>query len=728
MKKVILKVEGMSCSACQNRVEKYLNKQDGVNASVNLVMQEALIEYDEEKVSLSDLDRFIEEAGYKSAGIYHEKLEEKKDNTKYYLIGFAFLIIVIMYISMSHMIGLPVIPYLHMIKNPINYGVSLFILTIPFIIFGFDILKSGIVKLFHKSPNMDTLVTIGVFASLIYSIINLILIVLGNNMLVENLYFESSAMIIYFIKLGRFIDKHSKEKTKEAIKELVLITPQSAIIKTNNGEKEVTIDEVKKGDILICKPGMKVAVDGIITSGVSHLDEAFITGESLPSKKSKNDKVIAGSINIDGYIEYKAEKIGPESTISEIVRLVVEATSTKTQLQRIADKVSGYFVPGIMIIATITFISYLLLGYSFNESIISFVTVLVVACPCALGLATPLAIVVSEGKCAKDGILIKTSETLENVNKIDTIIFDKTGTLTYGNLKISKINNYSKYKDNELFSLVASLENNSTHPIANAFKDYYDSKIKVSNFKNISGVGLFGVINKKEFYVGNNKLFKKLDIKNEYLKDEKDLMDKGNSIIYVFEDNKVIALIGVKDIIRDSSKTTIKELIKLNKDVIMLSGDNERAASIIAKELGISKVIANVLPSEKEKAIKELINDNHKVMMVGDGINDAPSLASATIGVSVNSGTDIAGDSADVILMQDDLSKIVSLFNISKKTVRIIKQNLFWAFIYNILMIPLAIGLLKPFGLSITPMIASISMTISSLCVVFNSLRLRNGK
>ena len=728
MKKVILKIDGMSCSACSNRVEKYLNKQDGVSASVNLVMAQALIEYDEEKVSLSDLDKFVEEAGYKSLGVYHKELEEKKDNTKYYLIGFAFLIIVLMYVSMSHMIGLPVIPFLHMINHPINYGVALFVLTIPFIIFGFDIIKSGIVKLFNKNPNMDTLVTIGVVASFTYSIVNLILIILGNNMLVENLYFESSAMIIYFIKLGRVIDKHSKEKTKEAIKELVQITPQSAIIKTKAGEKEITIDEVKKGDILICKPGMKVAVDGIITSGETHLDEAFITGESNPTKKSKDDKVIAGSINIDGYIEYKAEKIGPESTISEIVRLVVEATSTKAPIQRLADKVSGYFVPGIMIIATITFISYLLLGYPFNEAIISFVTVLVVACPCALGLATPLAIVVSEGNSAKKGILIKTSETLENVNKIDTIVFDKTGTLTYGNLKISKINNYSKYKDSELLSIIASLENNSSHPIANAFKDYYDSKIKISNFKNIAGIGLSGTINKKEIFVGNDKLFKKINIKNENSDDEKELSENGNSIVYVIENNKVIALIGVKDIIRDNAKSTIKELKRIGKEVIMLTGDNEVTAGIIAKELGIDKVIANVLPSEKEKEIKELINDNHKVMMVGDGINDAPSLASATIGVSVNSGTDIAGDSADVILMQDDLSKIVSLFSISKKTVRIIKQNLFWAFIYNIFMIPLAIGLLKPLGLSITPMIASISMTISSLCVVFNSLRLRSDK
>ena len=724
MKKVILKIEGMSCSACQNRVEKYLNKQEGVKASVNLVMAQALIEYDEDKVTLADLDRFVSESGYKSLGVYDEKLEEKKDNTKNKLIILSFVIILLMYVSMSHMIGLPVIPYLNMLKYPIYYGVVLFILTIPFIIFGFDILKSGIIKLIHKNPNMDTLVTIGVLSSFIYSIVNLILIILGNKMLVEKLYFESSAMIIYFIKLGRFIDKHSKEQTKEAIKKLVQITPQSALIKTNDGEKEITIDEVNKGDILICKPGMKVAVDGIIVSGEAHLDEAFITGESVPTKKSRNDKVIAGSININGYIEYKAERIGPESTISEIVRLVVEATNTKAPIQRLADIVSGYFVPGIMIIAGLTFLSYLILGNSFNDSLISFVTVLVVACPCALGLATPLAIVVSEGRSAKEGILIKTSETIETANKIDTIIFDKTGTLTYGNLKVSKINNYSQYNDKELLKLVASLENNSTHPIANAFKKYYDAKTKVDKFHNITGMGISGIIDKKEIYVGNHKLLKELNIKNENNEDEIKLLEEGNSSIYVVENNKIIALIGVKDIIRDKTKNVIEELKRRGKEVIMLSGDNEITANIIAKEVGIDQVIASVLPSEKEKIIKKLIDDNHKVMMVGDGINDAPSLATSTIGISMNGGTDIAGDSADVILIQDDLSKIVRLLDISRKTIRIIKENLFWAFIYNILMIPLAIGLFKPLGFSISPMIASISMTLSSLCVVFNSLRL----
>ena len=725
MKKVILKIDGMSCSACQNRVEKYLNKQDGVNASVNLVMAQALIEYDENQVSISDLERFVSESGYTSLGIYNEKEENKKDNTKYYLIVYAFFTILLMYVSMSHMIGLPVIPFLHMINHPVNYAVCLFILSIPFLIFGFDILKSGISKLIHKSPNMDSLVTIGVLSSLIYSIINMIFIILGNEELVENLYFESSAMIIYFIKLGRYIDKNSKEKTKEAIKELVQITPQSALLKDKTGEREVTIDMVKKGDILICKPGMKIAVDGIIVTGSTHIDESFITGESMPAKKNKNDKVVAGSINIDGYIEYKAERIGPESTISEIVRLVMEATSTKAPIQRIVDTISGYFVPGIIVIAILTFIVYLILGNNFNASIITFVTVLVVSCPCALGLATPLAIVVSEGKSAKEGILIKTSETLENAYKIDTIIFDKTGTLTYGQLKVSTVNNYSNYSDKELLELVSSLENNSTHPISNAFKSYYNSKIKVKNFKNIDGIGITGIINNKEIYIGNNKLFNILKINNKYKYDEEKLTDNANSIIYVIENKRIIALIGVSDVIRNNAKETIKKLKKMNKEVIMLSGDNDKVANIIAKSVGIDRVISNVMPSEKEKVIKKLIKENHKVMMIGDGINDAPALTSSNIGVSFNSATDIAGSSADVLLMNDDLSKIIDLLKISKKTIKIIKENLFWAFIYNIIMISIAMGIFKSYGIIISPMIASIAMTISSLCVVFNSLRLK---
>ena len=408
-----------------------------------------------------------------------------------------------------------------------------------------------------------------------------------------------------------------------------------------------------------------------------------------------------------------------------MVRLVVEATNTKAPIQRIADKVSGIFVPSIIGIAILTFIIYLIIGKSFNDSIISFVTVLVVACPCALGLATPLALVTSIGTSSKNGILIKKGEILENAKDIDTIVYDKTGTLTYGKLSISKINNYSKHSDKELLKMIAGIEHNSTHPIGTAFKDYYDSNFKVNNFTNLSGMGICGEINKKKIYIGNNRIITKLKIINIHEQEEKELVKNGNSILYVIEDKKIIALIGVKDIVRENAKSTIKELLSMNKEIIMLSGDNEETANIIAKELGIKKVIANVLPSEKEKVLKELKNENHKIMMIGDGINDAPSLASSDIGVSLSGATDIAGDSADVILVQDDLSRIITLFEISKKTMKIIKQNLFWAFIYNVLMIPVAIGLFKPFGITISPMIASISMTISSLTVVFNSLRLR---
>ena len=729
MKKVILSIGGMTCSACSSGLEKYLNKQVGIkSANVNLVMANASIEYDEKKLNLSQIEQFVKQAGFKSLGEFKEiKIESKNKKVKILFLIYTVLAIILMYISMGHMIKLPVISIFNPHENPIIYTVSLFLLSIAFVIYGYDILLSGIKKLIHKSFNMDTLVTIGVLTSFLYSTVILVFNLL-NKSITNNYYFESSIMILYFIKLGRYIDKNAKGKTKEAIKELVQITPKTALIKKSDEVIETTIDEVKKGDILICKPGMKVAVDGVIVNGETHLDEAFITGESIPFKKTKDDKVIAGSINLDGYIEYKAERIGPDSTISEIVKLVVEATNTKAPIQRLADKVSSIFVPGIMIIALMTLIIYLILGNSFSDSIISFVTVLVVACPCALGLATPLAVVVSIGKSAKDGILIKNSEVLENANKVDTIIFDKTGTLTYGTLKISNICNYSKYTDDELLKSIAALENNSTHPISSAFKEYFDSKIKIDKFKNIEGIGLTGIINKKEIYVGSNKLFSKLNIKNEYLKEEKKLLEDGNSIIYVIENKDVIALIGVKDIIRDNVKSTIKDLKNIGKEVIMLSGDNEITANIISKELEINKVIANVLPSEKEKVIKELINDNHNVMMIGDGINDAPSLASATIGVSINGGTDIAIDSADIILMQDDLTKIVTLLETSKKTVRIIKENLFWAFFYNILMIPIAIGLLKPVGLIISPMIASISMTISSLYVVLNSLRLKRSK
>lgn len=731
MKKIILKIDGMTCSACSSSLEKYLLKQDGINdALVNLVMSSASISY-EDNITIEDLNRFVSEAGFKSLGIYDEQ-EKKDDNKNIYFIVNGLLALLVLYISMSHMVHLPVIPFLHMTNHPINYSVCLFIFSIYFIYFGWDIIISGIKNIKYNSPNMDTLVTLGVVSSFIFSTFNMIMILNGNNEYVENLYFESICIILYLIKFGRYIDGISKEKTKDAIKGLVTITPKSAILFKNNKEKEVTIDEVKKGDILIVKPGNRFAVDGSIVKGNAHVDESFISGESLPVKKGIDDKVVAGSINLDGEVLYKAENIGRDSTISEIVRLVVEATNTKAPIARIADKVSGIFVPIVIVLAVITLLVHLILGFSFNESIVYFVTVLVCACPCALGLATPLAIVVSEGLCAKNGILVKKSDILENANKIDVIVFDKTGTLTYGNLRISKIINNSDYTNNDLMEIVSSLENKSTHPIASAFNNYAtENKLKslnVDEFKNIAGIGLKGIINENEYLIGNNKILQKYKIDNNIDKEEKELSLDGNSIVYVVENKKVIALIGVKDIIRNNAQNVINKLKQINKRIIMLTGDNETIANIIAKSIGIKEIIANVSPKDKSNKIKELKNKGLKVMMVGDGINDAPSLSISDIGVSLNSAIDIAADSADVILMRNDLNSIYNLFDISKKTLSNIKGNLFWAFFYNICMIPLASGLLEFANITMNPMIAGLSMTLSSFTVIINVLRLKRWK
>ena len=731
MKKIILSIEGMTCSACSNGLEKYLNKQDGIKqASVNLVMANASIEYDEKKLNIDNLNEFVKKAGFKSLGEFKEiKTEGKNKKEKIKFIIFTILAIIFMYIAMGHMVNLPTLEIIDVNRNPIGYTICLFIFAILFIIYGFDVLKNGYKNLIHKTPNMDTLVGIGVLSSFIYSVYSMFLIIRGETYVVHNLYFESVAMVIYFVKLGRYLDGISKDKTKEAIQKLVKITPESATIKIDGKEKTVTIDEVKKGDIVVSKPGERISVDGKIIEGKAHLDESFITGESKPASKSKGEKVIAGSINYDGYIEYEAEKIGKESTISEIVKLVVEASNTKAPIAKVADKVSSYFVPIVIVLAILTFLAYLILGYDFSKSLIVFVTILVVACPCSLGLATPLAIVVSEGLCANNGILVKKSEILENAQKINTVIFDKTGTLTYGTLKISEIKNYTNIEDKKLLQIVGSIESKSSHPISKAFTEYLKENklefLEVKEFGNVSGYGIIGKVNNKKMIIGNAKILKSFDIENTYEDDEKNLAQKGNSIVYVVQENEIIALIGVNDIIRENAKEVIQELNKNKIETIMLTGDNKETAEKIAEDLGITKIISNVLPSEKTQEIKKLKQENKKVMMCGDGINDSPALATADIGVSVKSGTDIAMDSSDVILTRNSLDSILKLINISKKTMRIIKQNLFWAFFYNTLMIPIAMGILKPFGISINPMIASLAMVISSLTVILNTLRLK---
>ena len=726
MKKITLSVDGMTCSACSVGLEKYLNKQDGIKAtSVNLVLGTATIIYDETKLTPDDLDKFVSKAGFKSLGEFKE-LEEinKKKKTKINLIIFTVLILIFMYISMGQMLNLPVPNILSKDENPVNYVITIFILSLAFLIYGFDIIKNGYKNAIHLTLNMDTLITLGVFSSFLYSLYNMILILNGNYDKVHDLYFESSAMVIYFIKLGRYFEGISQNKTKEAIKKLVTVTPDKAYLKENDKIKEITLDEIKKDDILVCHPGEKIAADGTIVSGEAHLDESFITGESSPLKKSLNDKVITGSINYDGYIEYKAEKFGKNSAISEIVKLVTEASSDKSKIETLADKISGYFVIIVIILATITFLLHLLTGNSFGASLNYFVTVLVVACPCSLGLATPVAIIISEGLCASHGLVIKKSSAFETANKIKAIIFDKTGTLTYGKPRISEIINYTDKPDDEILKLVSSAEIKSSHPLSTAFKNYlenhnlkpYDS----SDFKNTPGKGIEATVNSQKLIIGSSSFLKENKIKIPKNK------IKNNTLIYVSINGKLSAVISISDVIRKEAKEVIEKLNSQGIQTIMLTGDNSAVAKAISSSLNIKEYYASQTPKDKAQVIQKLKEKYGYIMMCGDGINDSIALTKADIGLSLKGASDIAINCADVILIKDDLTGILNLLNVSKKTFRKIKQNLFWAFFYNSLMIPIAMGLVK--DLTISPVIASIAMMFSSIFVVLNSLSLNKIK
>lgn len=729
MKKVLLKIGGMTCSACSSGLEKYLNKQDGVvRANVNLVMNNASIEYDDKKLSLKDIEKFVDKAGFESLGIDNLKKEErKKSGEKINLILTSIFSIAILYVSMAHMIGLPDIPFLSMMEHPLNYAVSLLVLTTVVLGLGYNILKNGIKNLIHGTPNMDTLVTIGVFASFIYSVYETVQIFLGDTSFVHSLYYESAAIVIFFIRIGKYVEGINTDKTKEAIQELMTITPNSAVIERDGKELTVTLDEIEKGDIVICKPGEKVAVDGVVVYGISHINESFITGESMPVKVEAGSKVIAGSINYEGAIKYKAEKIGRESTVSEIVRMVVEATNTKAPISKLADRVSSVFVPIVIAIAIITFFVWLIIGKNFAVALNYFVTVLVVACPCSLGLATPLAIVIASGVCSKKGILVKNSESLENAHKVKTIIFDKTGTLTKGTLSFSKMYNYSDLNDDDIFKIIAGVEKKSEHPIAKAIVEEAEKRNidfdEVKEFKAISGQGVFAVVENYDVLIGNKRLMDANNISvNESDFDE--LVNDGNSILYVSLNNKVVALIGVKDVVKENVSEVISSLKKKNINVVMLTGDNEVTAKKIAEIAGIETVVANVMPSQKAEYVEKFKKDG-LVMMCGDGINDSVSLVKADIGVSVSSGTDIAMDSAQVVIMNDNLDRINDLIRISSKTIRNISGNLFWAFFYNICMIPIAMGVFVGLGVSMNPMLAALAMVFSSLFVVLNALRLR---
>lgn len=720
MKKVQLKVEGMTCSACSSGLEKFLLKQKGIlSANVNLILGMVTIEY--ENLSIHDLENYISQAGFSSSSEYTYTEDSRIYSVKKRnLILFGFLLIFLMYVSMGSMISLPELFSYSL--HPIGYAFLLLFVSVLFIIYGFDILKSGFLNLIHRMLNMDSLVLFSVFFCFFYSFYGFIQVCFGNSFFLHQLYFESVSMVIYFVKLGRFLENISRDKTSSTIKNLVTITPKNAIMKKGKEQVLVSLDEISVDDILLCRPNEKFAVDGEVVKGEGHVDESFLTGESVPVLKKRGSSVLAGSINYDGVLEYKAKKIGKDSTVSSIVRMVVDSLSKKNKIERLADKISSYFVPFIFLVAVFTLIIKLFLGFSFISSFHSFVTVLVIACPCALGLAVPFVISVSYGLCAGRGIIVKDGESLEMMKNIDKVVFDKTGTLTYGQLKVYKTFSYQE-DSYSVLKIVRSLESLSTHPIATAFSK--EDLLSVSSYREIPGMGVEGIIDGEHYYVGNQKLLKKLGLSDVHKENYQELVHAGCSILYLACEDKVLGLIGVRDMIREDMKYVISCLEEKGISTIMLTGDNLDTARVIARELGIREIHADVLPRDKASIIRGYVASGNNVVMVGDGVNDAVALVEATIGISINEGTDVANDASDVILMNHNLSNLLDFMDISKKSYHIIRQNLFWAFFYNICMIPIAIGILEPFGIVLNPMLASLFMTISSLTVVFNSLRLK---
>ena len=716
MKNIILNVGGMTCSGCSAGLEKYLNKQDGIfSASVNLVLATVKIEYDGNLLDVNKLNKFIEEAGFTSYGEEYNKNKRKPE--RLVLLIYTVLTILLMYISMENMFKITMPNIINMHFNPIIYSISLAAITFLYFIYGFDIIKTGIKNLVHKMPNMDSLIMIGVIVNYLYSLFNMILVFKGDMNGLHHLYFEASAMTILFVKIGRFIDKNNRIKATDAVRGLVSVTPKKAVKLVDGEEKTVTINEISKGDIIVCRPGEKIAVDGIVRKGRTNINEALITGESKPVHKEIGNEVIAGSINCNGYIEYEAVRIGRETNISNIVKMVVEATNSKTEIQKFVDKVSGIFVPVIFILAVLASILNFIVIRDISIAVNVFVTVLVVACPCALGIATPLAMVVSIGKLSKNGIFIKSSESLEILKGIKNIVFDKTGTLTNGKFSV-----VDKNISDENMQILQSIEFNSKHPIAQSICEYSDfNKIEVTNFREIEGYGVQADIGNSTYYVGSSKFVKEQCINNIYCNDEEKFLSNGYTIVYLFNNDGVLGIVGLADTVKDGVKELIQELKNMNKNIYMLTGDNEAAAKIIANEIGIDNVESNLTPKQKLVYVSNMNDDTNSVMMVGDGINDSPSLKSAAIGVSVEGGSDISADSSDIILMNSNIGIISLLLKVGKKTNRIIKQNLFWAVFYNCLMIVVATGLLP---IHINPMIASMAMMMSSLMVVFNSLRL----
>lgn len=731
------KIEGMTCSACASRVEKVTNKMPGVeNAVVNFATEKLSVSYDADSVSFGDIKAKVEKAGYKLIREDEQKVEEKKKKLDekgkllWRLILSLIFAVPLLTITMGHMVGMPLPKIIDPMMNPLNFAIIQLVLTIPVMIIGYKFYYIGYKNLFKLSPNMDSLIAIGTSAAFIYSLYGTYKIYTGDGSYAMNLYYEAAVTILALITLGKYLEAISKGKTSQAIKKLMGLAPKTATIVRDGKELVIPIDEVIVGDIVIVKPGEKLPVDGEVIEGATAVDEAMLTGESIPVEKTVGSKVIGASINKTGFIKYKATKVGKDTALSQIIKLVEDAQGSKAPIAKMADIIASYFVPIVIGLAILASIGWLVAGESGVFALTIFISVLVIACPCALGLATPTAIMVGTGKGAEYGVLIKGGEALEVTHQIDTIVFDKTGTITEGKPVVTDIITTTISED-ELLSIAASSEKGSEHPLGEAIvKGAEERNIKfkeISNFKAIPGHGIQVEIEGKVILLGNKKLMTEnsIEIGDLGVKSDK-LANEGKTPMYIAINNKLEGIIAVADTVKPSSKEAIENLHKMGIKVAMITGDNKKTADAIAKQVGIDIVLAEVLPEDKANEVKKLQEKGSKVAMVGDGINDAPALAQADIGIAIGTGTDVAIESANIVLMKGDLKDVATAIKLSKATIRNIKQNLFWAFGYNVLGIPVAMGVLHIFGGPLlNPMIGAAAMSLSSVSVLTNALRLR---
>jgi len=730
-------VTGMSCAACANAVEKVLNKNTNISASVNIATEKLNIEYDEKKYDFDKIREIVESAGYglvedmtedKKLELYQEKIKSLKNR----LILAIIFVVPLLYISMGHMLGTTLPEFLNPKVNPLNFALAQFVLTLPIIYAGRDFFSHGFKNLARKSPTMDSLIAIGATSAVLYGIYATFRIITVDTEAHMDLYYESAGTIITLILFGKLLEAKTKGQTSSAIKKLIGLQPKKAKIIENGAEKEVLIENLKVGDIVIVKPGEKIAVDGRIVEGATSVDESMLTGESLPVSKKVGDKVVGGSINKNGSIRFEATEIGKNTVLSQIIKLVEEAQGSKAPISRMADIVAAYFVPIVIGIAIITGIAWFLSGSGLVTALSFFIAVLVIACPCALGLATPTSIMVGTGKGAENGILIKSGEALETAHKIKTVVFDKTGTITKGKPVLTDLIAYGKYNENELLKIAASVENDSEHPLAEAIvNEAKEKNIEIKpyeKFRAMPGYGIRATFEGKEVQIGNRKLMENRKINVEISQKDYDILsNEGKTPMYISIDNELAGLVAVADVIKETSKEAIEKLKKMGIKTIMLTGDNEKTAKFIAKQVGIDDVISEVLPYQKSQKVKELQEKDEFVAMVGDGINDSPAMAQANVGIAIGNGTDVAIESADIVLIRNDLRDVAGAIALSKATITNIKENLFWAFFYNVLGIPFAAGIFYAFfnGPKLDPMIAAFAMSFSSVSVLGNALRLK---